>query len=84
MTNFTVPAPKLNTGAVIPGVALGCAVGFTEEDIIGSKAWFLTAIKAGYRFFDTAQVYGTEQTLGDAIRESGIRREEVTVLTKLA
>ncbi|KIK51149.1 hypothetical protein GYMLUDRAFT_181827 [Collybiopsis luxurians FD-317 M1] len=84
MTTFTVPARKLNTGAVTPGVALGCAAGFTVEDIIGSKAWFLTAIKAGYRFFDTAQVYGTEQTLGDAIRESGIRREEVTVLTKLA
>lgn len=37
----------------------------------------------GYRHMDTAQSYGTEQVVGNAIRESGVPREEVFVTTKL-
>ncbi|THV02576.1 Aldo/keto reductase [Dendrothele bispora CBS 962.96] len=78
-----VPTFKLNTGAEFSGVALGCYGGFTPEEIAQSKNWFLTALKAGYRTFDTAQIYGTEGTLGAAIKESGIPREEVKIVTKL-
>ncbi|THU75700.1 Aldo/keto reductase [Dendrothele bispora CBS 962.96] len=78
-----VPTFKLNTGAEISSVALGCAAGFTPEDIAHSKSWFLTAAKAGYRTFDTAQIYGTEASLGAAIKESGLPREQVKIVTKL-
>ncbi|KAJ7928490.1 aldo/keto reductase [Mycena leptocephala] len=42
------------------------------------------AIKAGYRHFDTATGYGNEQQVGDAIRDSGIPRNEFYITTKLA
>lgn len=42
------------------------------------------AIKAGYRHLDTAEGYGTEAELGQAIRESGVPREELFVATKVA
>ena len=41
-----------------------------------------TAIEAGYRYFDTASLYGTERALGQAIKESGIPREEFILASK--
>ena len=41
-----------------------------------------TAIEAGYRYFDTASLYGTERALGQAIKESGIPREEFIIASK--
>ena len=43
----------------------------------------LDALKAGYRAFDTAQSYGNEEYLGNALKASGIRREEVFLTTKI-
>lgn len=43
----------------------------------------LDALKAGYRFIDTASAYGNEEAVGKAIRESGIPREELFISTKL-
>lgn len=37
----------------------------------------------GVRLIDTANAYGNEKEVGDAIRESGIPREEIFVITKL-
>ncbi|KAI9863211.1 MAG: hypothetical protein M1813_004031 [Trichoglossum hirsutum] len=42
-----------------------------------------TALKAGYRNIDTAQYYINEREVGDAVRRSGIPREEVFVTTKI-
>lgn len=42
-----------------------------------------TALEAGYRHVDTAKLYGNEEDVGRAVRESGIPREEVFVTTKL-
>ena len=42
-----------------------------------------TALGFGYRHFDTARIYGNESDVGQAIRDSGISREEVFVTTKL-
>ena len=42
-----------------------------------------TAIEAGYRYFDTASLYETERVLGQAIRESGIAREDFFIVSKL-
>lgn len=42
------------------------------------------AIRLGYRHIDTAQMYGNEREVGEGIRASGIKREEVFVVTKVA
>ena len=40
------------------------------------------ALEAGYRHVDTAQAYGNEESVGNAIRDSGIAREDVYITTK--
>jgi diketogulonate reductase-like aldo/keto reductase len=47
----------------------------------GAVQW---ALEAGYRHIDTAQAYGNEASVGRALRNSGIAREEVFVTTKFA
>ena len=44
----------------------------------------LTALKAGYRHIDTGRKYGTEGAVGEAIRMSGIARDEIFVTTKVS
>ena len=44
---------------------------------------FQTAIEAGYRYFDTASIYGTERALGQAIKESTLAREEFFIASKV-
>ncbi|KAH7908467.1 NADP-dependent oxidoreductase domain-containing protein [Hygrophoropsis aurantiaca] len=78
-----IPSFALNTGASIPAVGLGCFVGAGDEKRKQVKNWALTALKNGYRHLDTAWIYGTEIAVGEAIRESGIPREEIFVTTKL-
>lgn len=46
-------------------------------------AAILCALETGYRHLDTAQSYGTEQSVGEAIRQSGLRRDEIFVTTKI-
>lgn len=43
----------------------------------------LTALKAGYRNIDTAQYYGNEKEVGEAFRQSGLKRSDVFITTKL-
>lgn len=42
-----------------------------------------TAMEAGYRYFDTASIYGTERALGQAIKESALAREEFFIASKV-
>ncbi len=64
----------------IPSMGLGTYGRDGEEGI----ATLVTSIEIGYRHFDTAQTYGTEANVGEAIRRSGLSREEVFVTTKVA
>lgn len=48
-----------------------------------SVSTILTALRLGYRHIDTAFLYGNEAEVGQAIRESGIPREEIFVTTKI-
>ncbi|KAL2786315.1 NADP-dependent oxidoreductase domain-containing protein [Aspergillus keveii] len=73
MTTF-----KLNTGASIPAVGFG-----TWQDVDSQEKAVSDALKAGYRHIDTARIYGTEQAVGNAIKKSGIPREEIFLTTKL-
>ncbi|KAH7887182.1 NADP-dependent oxidoreductase domain-containing protein [Phlebopus sp. FC_14] len=85
ITATSIPSVKLNTGVSIPMLGLGCfsGDGANQEKKDRVKDWTLTALKAGYRHLDTAWMYGTEHSVGAAIRESGIPREEIFVTTKL-
>jgi 2,5-diketo-D-gluconate reductase B len=65
--------------SAIPQIGLGTS-GRTAE--IGTPA-VLTAIEIGYRHIDTAQNYGTEAAVGEAIRRSGLPRSEFFVTTKV-
>ncbi|KAK7055427.1 Aldo-keto reductase [Favolaschia claudopus] len=73
-----------NSGTSCPLIGLGTwAPNFGDERTTKAKTWIMTALKTGYRLLDTAYSYGTEKAVGEAIRESGINREEVYVITKL-
>lgn len=69
----------LNDGCKIPKIGYGTY----NEEFDNNKAAILRAIECGYRFFDTASLYETERSLGAAIKESGISREDVIIETKL-
>ena len=43
----------------------------------------LSALNAGYRHIDTAEMYGNERDVGAAVNDSGLKREDVFVTTKL-
>lgn len=76
-----VPYIKLNNGVEMPQFGLGT---FALDDKNG-EAYnaVLTALKAGYRHIDTAHAYGNERSVGRAIKDSGIPREEIWVTSKL-
>src|SRR5688500_6477710 len=44
----------------------------------------VTALKAGYRHIDTARKYGTERTVGEAMRASGVPRGDIFLTTKVS
>ena len=67
-------------GVKIPMLGFGLYQIPQYED---AKKAVLTALKNGYRLIDTAQGYMNEKAVGDAIKESGIPREEILITTKL-
>ncbi len=69
----------LNNGVKIPILGFGTWEATRSE---GRQA-VLWALEAGYRLIDTAAVYGNEAEVGEAIRASGIGRDEIFVTTKL-
>jgi 2,5-diketo-D-gluconate reductase A len=75
----TSPTLALNNGVQIP--QLGFGVFQVSTDDIGPAV--STALEAGYRHIDTAALYGNEEGVGEAIRESGLAREDVFVTTKV-
>lgn len=70
----------LNTGAKIPAVALGTWRADSNKEAYDSVS---DALKAGYRHIDTAAIYGNEAEVGQAIKDSGVPRDELFVTTKL-
>ena len=69
---------QLNNGVTIPAIGYG-----TYKTAENDVSIILSAIECGYRLLDTASIYKTEQQTGAAIRESGIPREEITVISKV-
>lgn len=74
------PIITLNDGNVMPQLGLGV---WKAEDGDEVEKAVKTAIEAGYRLIDTAAVYQNEAGVGNAIKSSGVPREELFITTKL-
>ncbi|KAH9923661.1 Aldo/keto reductase [Fomitopsis serialis] len=72
----------LNNGTSIPAVGVGCWMGACGEGEHVTNMVKL-ALDLGYRHIDTAENYGNEQSVGKALRESGVPRHDVFLTTKL-
>jgi diketogulonate reductase-like aldo/keto reductase len=70
----------LNNGVEMPILGFGV---FQIEDLAECERSVRDAIDVGYRLIDTAASYGNEQAVGNAIRTSGVPRNELFVTTKL-
>lgn len=75
----TVPTITLNNGVEIPQLGFGVF----QIDPAETKDATLTALEVGYRHIDTAEMYGNEAGVGEAVRASGLDRSEVFVTSKL-
>ena len=74
-----VPTLRLNNGVEMPQLGFGVFLVPADEVVEPVRA----ALDAGYRLIDTAKLYGNEEGVGRAIRESGVSRDEVFVTTKV-
>ncbi len=70
----------LSNGVEIPKLGLGTWF-ISDTDVVEAVK---EAVKIGYRHIDTAQAYQNERGVGEGIRASGVKREEIFVTTKLA
>ncbi|SNC65268.1 Aldo/keto reductase [Hymenobacter gelipurpurascens] len=70
----------LNNGVKMPLLGFGV---YQIPDAAECEASVLEAIRAGYRLIDTAAAYGNEEAVGNAIKKSGVPREELFITTKL-
>jgi 2,5-diketo-D-gluconate reductase A len=75
----TAPTYLLNDGRSLPRVGLG-TYGLRGEDGITAM---VAALETGYRMLDTAVNYENETEVGEALRRSGVPREEVVVTSKI-
>lgn len=69
----------LNNGVKIP--KLGFGTWLIDDDKVGSAVQM--ALACGYRYVDTAQAYENERGVGEGVRASGLKREDVFVSTKV-
>ena len=70
----------LNNGVEMPMIGFGV---FQVNDPKECEQSVIDAIQAGYRLIDTAASYMNEEAVGNAIKKSGIAREELFITTKL-
>jgi 2,5-diketo-D-gluconate reductase A len=75
----SVPTIELNDGNEIPQLGFGV---FQVPPAETAEA-VAHALEAGYRHIDTAQMYGNERGVGEAVRASGLARDKVFVTSKL-
>lgn len=78
MTNM--PTITLNNGVKMPQLGFGVFKVPEGEEAYNAVKW---ALEAGYRGIDTAAVYKNEVSVGKAIKDSGIPREELFITTKV-
>jgi 2,5-diketo-D-gluconate reductase A len=74
-----VPDLPLNSGQTIPQLGFGVF----KIDPAETADAVAEALKVGYRHLDTAEMYGNEKEVGEAVRASGLDRGEVFITSKL-
>jgi 2,5-diketo-D-gluconate reductase A len=74
-----VPNITLNNGVEIPQLGFGVFQIEPEK----TKDATLAAFEVGYRHIDTAEMYGNEKEVGEAVRASGLDRDQIFVTSKL-
>ncbi len=70
----------MNNGIKIPRLGFGVYRAAQGDETNNAV---LNALEVGYRHIDTASAYGNEESVGEAIKESGLKREEIFLTTKL-
>ena len=75
-----VPDVMLNNGRTIPQLGFG-VFQVRPEDTVEAVS---TALQVGYRHIDTAEMYGNEKEVGEAVAKSGLARADVFVTSKLS
>jgi 2,5-diketo-D-gluconate reductase A len=81
MTDTThVPQITLNDGRTIPQLGFGVF----QIPPADTREATLAALDIGYRHIDTAEMYGNEQGVGEAVRDSELERDAVWITSKLA
>ncbi|KAJ6127467.1 hypothetical protein N7523_003079 [Penicillium sp. IBT 18751x] len=82
-----IPTIKLNDGSIMPVIGYGTGTAWYKTADSGPNRELVEAAKSavnlGFRHLDGAEVYGTEEELGHAIRECGLPRETLFVTTKV-
>lgn len=63
----------------IPRIGFGVYLSHNQQCITSC----LEALKAGYRHIDTAQFYRNEKEVGEAVRQSGLKRSDIFITTKI-
>ncbi|HVT22981.1 MAG TPA: aldo/keto reductase [Mycobacteriales bacterium] len=74
-----VPRIQLNNGRAIPQFGFGVFL-VPPEDTVQAVT---EALRLGYRHIDTAEMYGNEKEVGQAIAESGLHRDDIYITSKL-
>ena len=77
---MNIPSKKLSNGVEIPLLGLGVYKTTDRQDM---KNAVEAAIDAGYRLFDTAEMYGNEAMLGEDLESCGVPRKELFITSKL-
>ncbi|MDM5227542.1 aldo/keto reductase [Cytobacillus sp. NJ13] len=81
MNNLSLSSTAaLANGVKMPRIGLGVFKVEKEEELITAVK---AAIETGYRSIDTASIYGNEEWVGEAIRQSGFNREELFITSKV-
>lgn len=78
--NVTDTTLTMNNGVQIPQLGLGV---FQTPDGKATSQAVTWALQAGCRHIDTAMIYGNEESVGQGIRDSGLKRRDVFLTTKL-
>jgi diketogulonate reductase-like aldo/keto reductase len=78
---MAIPRIQLPDKSYMPGIGFGLWQIKDKLDCIESVH---DALEAGYRHFDTAQIYGNEQYLGEALEIAGLPRQRLFITTKIS
>ena len=77
--HMSVPTYTLNDGTTLPAIGFGTYPMRGEDGVTA----IVSALEGGYRLLDTAVNYENETEVGEALRRSGLPRDEVLVASKI-